>query len=342
VDASVLPPRVLDPPAHTLEGQAKACNFRPMAGVGPLLPGELASSRSGPRVGARPDERADAKASVPQLHALCAPAHPPERPYSQPSAPLLKSPDALVDGTIATGAAKAAMSAPRTFVLAVLSGTHIAFGSCLALIIGGNCHELRETNPGLQQFVFGAIGLPLGLLMTTITGAELFTGNACVVTTALLARQASWAQWCKSLTVSYAGNLLGSLIVAALFVNSGTLHGGARDIALAKVSHGWGEAFCRGLLANWLVCMAVWMASGCADLTSKAVAIWFPVSAFVAMGLEHSVANMTIIPVGMMLGAPVSGSQFVFANLVPVTLGNLAGGALAVAGGYMLAYRFVP
>jgi formate/nitrite transporter len=263
----------------------------------------------------------------------------PEHQSDLSRTPALKSPVALVDGMIASGTAKAALSARRIFALALLSGAHISFGSCIALAVGGNCPELRERNPGLQQFVLGAVGLPLGVIMTVVTGAELFTGNTCFVTTALLARRVTWAQWSKSIAVSYAGNLAGSLLVGALFVGAGTLHDGVREMALDKVSLGWGEAFFRGLLANCLICIGVAMAGGCADFASKALAIWLPVSAFVATGLEHAVANMTIIPVGMMLGAPVSGSQFMFGNLVPVTLGNFVGGAIAVAGGYMLAFK---
>ena len=89
-------------------------------------------------------------------------------------------------------------------------------------------------------------------------------------------------------------------------------------------------AFVRGILCNWLVCMAVYMASGCASMVGKMTAVWFPISAFIALGLDHSVANMFIIPLGMLRGAEITVGQFLMKNLIPVTLGNIVGGALCV------------
>lgn len=253
--------------------------------------------------------------------------------------PALKAPGAIFEGVITAGAAKAAMPAHKIFLLGIVSGCHIAFGSCLALMVGGAVPGIKEANPGLQRIIFGAFGLPFGLLMTVISGAELFTGNTAVVTTAALNGKASWSNLAKSWGFSYAGNFVGALFVAYLFHVSGVMHAGAMAAATAKTSIPWVQAFVRGLLANWLVCMAVWMASGCSDLTGKAVAIWFPISAFVAMGLEHSVANMAIIPLGMMLGAPVTVKAFILGNLIPVSLGNAFAGAVLVAGAFTLANR---
>ncbi|KAJ1616245.1 formate/nitrite transporter family member [Pavlovales sp. CCMP2436] len=252
--------------------------------------------------------------------------------------PQLKPPAAIYEGVIAAGAAKAAMPASKIFTLGVISGCHIAFGSCLAIMIGGACPGIKEANPGLQRIIFGAFGLPFGLLMTLITGAELFTGNTALVTTAVFNGKATQGGLAKSWFYSYAGNFVGSVLVAYLFAASGVMHKGAIAIASAKVATPWIQAFIRGVLANWLVCMAVWMASGCSDLVSKAVAIWFPISSFVAMGLEHSVANMAIIPLGMMMGAPVSMRQFIFGNLVPVTLGNAFAGVFCIALAYTMAF----
>ena len=137
-------------------------------------------------------------------------------------------------------------------------------------------------------------------------------------------------------------------------------------IATAKCSLPFDVAFVRGILCNWLVCMAVYMASGCASLAGKMVAVWFPISAFVALGLDHSVANMFIvsyfmqeliihllsylifthltifcqykIPLGMMRGAQITMGEFITKNLIPVTLGNIVGGALCVMGIYGTAY----
>merc|ERR1712070_240586 len=109
-------------------------------------------------------------------------------------------------------------------------------------------------------------------------------------------------------------------------------------VAAAKTSLSFKAAFVRGVLCNWLVCMAVWMASMAKDLPGKIVAIWFPISAFVALGLEHSVANMFIVPLGMMNGAAVTWKAFLMKNLLPVTLGNIIGGAVCVAAFFSYAY----
>ena len=176
--------------------------------------------------------------------------------------------------------------------------------------------------------------------MTLVTGGELFTGNTALVTAAYKEGEVELKDLVKNWVSSYAGNFVGSLILAYLAFKSGTLASGpgAVAIATAKSSLPWDVAFVRGILCNWLVCMAVYMASGCASLAGKMVAVWFPISAFVALGFDHSVANMFIIPLGMMRGASVTTSDFLLKNLLPVTLGNIVGGALCVMGLYGSAF----
>eukprot|EP00525_Craspedostauros_australis_P003995 CAMPEP_0198125214 /NCGR_PEP_ID=MMETSP1442-20131203/42053_1 /TAXON_ID= /ORGANISM="Craspedostauros australis, Strain CCMP3328" /LENGTH=185 /DNA_ID=CAMNT_0043784781 /DNA_START=16 /DNA_END=573 /DNA_ORIENTATION=+ len=168
--------------------------------------------------------------------------------------------------------------------------------------------------------------------MTLITGGELFTGNTALVTAAYKEGKTDLGGLMKSWGASYLGNFVGSLILAYLAFKSGTLGSGpaAAAIATAKCSLAWDVAFVRGILCNWLVCMAVYMASGCSSMAGKMTAVWFPISAFVALGLDHSVANMFIIPLGIMRGAKITMSQFLLKNLIPVTLGNIVGGAICV------------
>lgn len=223
--------------------------------------------------------------------------------------------------------------------MGILAGVYIGFGALLMLSVGGACPGLAATNPGLKAIVSGVFGLPCGLLMVLLAGAELFTGNTALVTAALIERRATASQLLKSLSVSYLGNLVGSLALAALAFHAGMLgpeHAAAKA-AVAKTSLAWVPAFVRGILCNWLVCMAIWLATAATTLPGKALAVMFPIPAFVAMGLEHSVANMFIIPAGILAGAPVSWSAFFTANLLPVTLGNTVAGAVCVA----LAYAFV-
>lgn len=180
--------------------------------------------------------------------------------------------------------------------------------------------------------ILGAFGLPFGLIMTLVTGGELFTGNTALVTSALAEGKTTTKNLTKNWVASYLGNFVGSLILAYLAFKSGTLGGGpaAAAIATAKCSLAFDVAFVRGILCNWLVCMAVYMASGCSTMVGKMTAVWFPISAFVALGLDHSVANMFIIPLGMMRGADITIKAMFVKNLIPVTLGNIVGGALCV------------
>jgi formate/nitrite transporter len=177
-------------------------------------------------------------------------------------------------------------------------------------------------------------------MMTLVTGGELFTGNTALVTAAVIEKKAAFKDLLKNWFFSYGGNFVGSLLMAYLVFNGKTLGVGAAAVNLTnmKLSAGFQTLFIRGVLCNWLVCMAVYMASGCTSLISKMVAIWFPISAFVALGLEHSIANMFIIPLGMMLGAPVTTNEFLMKNLLPVTLGNIVGGAVCVATAFSATY----
>jgi formate/nitrite transporter len=262
---------------------------------------------------------------------------------AQAAAPtaLLALPPAGYEGAVAAGEKKASMKPNKIFALGMISGAHIGFGAWLMLAVGGACPGMAATNPGLQNIVKGAFGLPFGLMMTLVTGAELFTGNTALVTAAVLEGKASIKQLVKSWTVSWTGNLVGSVLLAAMVATAGTmgpLGGASVGTAIAKTSLPFKTALFRGILCNWLVCMAVYMASFAKDLPGKMVAIWFPISAFIALGLEHSVANMFIIPLGIMSGAAVSWKTFFLKNLLPVTLGNIIGGAFFVAAAFSFTY----
>lgn len=110
------------------------------------------------------------------------------------------------------------------------------------------------------------------------------------------------------------------------------------ELAVKKTSYSFGATLTKGILCNWLVCMAVWQGNAAQDVTGKLLGIWFPISAFVTMGFEHCIANMFVIPLGIMLGAPVTVSEFLTRNLIPATIGNVIGGAVFVATAYGLAY----
>jgi len=242
-----------------------------------------------------------------------------------------QSPSDIYTGAVKLGASKASASAAKIFRLGLISGAHIGFGAYLAMSVGGAIPGIQQTNPGLAKLIYGAV-FPLGLMMTSITGAELFTGNTALVSAAWVERQIKLKDLLKSWSVSYIANFIGSILFAALIMRARILSSSQLplNIALAKVALPFDVAFTRAILCNWLVCMAVYMASGCLSMTGKMVTIWFPICAFVTVGLEHSVANMFFIPLGMMFGADITISQFLMKNLLPVTLGNIVGAVLCV------------
>jgi len=246
-------------------------------------------------------------------------------------------PAGAFDKAVALGAAKANSPWQKILPLAFASGAHIALGAFLAVSVGGSAPHIKAANLGLQRIILGALsfGLPMGLLMTQCAGGELVTGNMALCTAAVADGRASFGGLVRNWVTAFTGNFIGSVVLAMIAATAATTRPGrasAVAVALGKVSGTWMQAFTRGILCNWLVCMAVWMATSADDIASKAAAaVFFPISGFVALGLDHSVANMFLIPFGMMHGAKISIADMMFKSIIPVTLGNTVGGALFVA-----------
>ena len=177
-----------------------------------------------------------------------------------------------------------------------------------------------------------------------IVGAELFTGNNATLIPGAVSRRYPWAYVAKNWTVVWLSNFAGALLFTYLMAYlTGAATGepwksATIGIAQAKVSMPWLTVLVKGIGANWLVCLAVWAGSSVNDGAGKIMALWFPVMCFVAIGFEHSIANMFFIPMGMLNGADVSIGQMLTANLIPATIGNIVGGALFVATPYIIAY----
>lgn len=256
--------------------------------------------------------------------------------------PIQKPPAAVFTAAAALGETKARQPVWKILLLGIIAGAYIAIGALLALTVGGAVSSLKDANIGLAKMVLGAFGLPLGLTMVVTAGGELFTGNTLLVTAAVLSRRATLVALVKNWVASFLGNFVGSLLVVRLAVMTGCLTGAsvatAVGLATAKVGLSFWQAFARGIACNWLVCMGIYMSNGASDFVGKFIAVWLPVSAFVAMGFDHSVANMFLVPMGKAVGANVSWKAFLMANLLPVTLGNVVGGAVLVALVYFLAY----
>lgn len=239
---------------------------------------------------------------------------------------------------------KASLPFGRLVVYSILGGAFIALGGLLSLVVAGGLPGVAASNPGMYKFVFGAL-FPLGLVLVVIGGAELFTSDCAIIPFGMLHRKLSWGSLSRIWAVAYFGNFIGALMVAYLFAyQSGILSAdpwlsAVRNLAGAKTSAPFLQVFIKGIGANWLVCMAVWLAFGAKDVMGKVVAMWFPVMCFVVFGFEHSIANMFFIPTALFLGADISLQQFLVGNLLPATLGNIIGGVLFVALPYWYMFR---
>jgi len=248
-------------------------------------------------------------------------------------------PPGLFDKAVALGAAKSNLPLKKMLALGIVSGGHIALGSLLAVSVGGMLPGIKADNPGLQKIILGLFGLPMGLFMTVAAGGELVTGNFASVSAAYYEGQTKLKKLLKNWSTVLAGNFIGSVLVAKLATLASTGVGApAASIALAKTSAPFLATFAKAILANWIVSMAVWIGTSTPDIPSKVQTVALLISGFVAMGLEHCVANMFLIPFGMMQGAGISVADMFTKNLIPATLGNAVGGAFFTAYLYDLAY----
>lgn len=233
------------------------------------------------------------------------------------------------------GSDKARLPILVKFTLSVLAGLFIGLGALSFTVV------MTGADPAFGPArLLGGVVFSLGLILVVIAGAELFTGNVLMVLAAV-DRLVSLRELLSSWVVVYAGNFVGAFGLAVAVALSGILDGPsglvATSIAASKLSIGWLEAFVLGALCNMLVCLAVWLSLSAHAVAGKILAIVWPISCFVLLGLEHSIANMYLIPQGFFAGAPTDVIGFA-RNLVFVTLGNIVGGAGGVALAYRLAF----
>lgn len=246
-----------------------------------------------------------------------------------------------------SGIAKAEGKTLRLLIWALLAGAYIAFGAQASQMVSFNLLADPDSL-GVGRLVSAAV-FPVGLMMVVLCGAELFTGN-CLMIIGVLDRKIRISGMLRNWVLVYLGNFLGALLVVALMksaglweTGSGLLGASVIKTAQAKVQLSFGQAFVRGILCNWLVCLAVWMSTGARETVSKIFAIWFCIGLFVISGFEHSIANMYFIPAGIAAAADSGLAQlagcdvsvltvgnFLIKNLLPVTLGNILGGGLFV------------
>lgn len=255
----------------------------------------------------------------------------------------MNTPSEIARNYLSTGKAKVALPLDKMLLLSVLAGCYIALAG-----VGATVAAATVQNASIAKLL-GACIFPAGLTLVLLAGSELFTGN-CLLTLPLLQREIRPAAMLRSWAVVYTGNFLGSLFIAwavtaghtfSLFDNR--LAVSAIQTAAAKCSLSFSDAFLRGLLCNLLVCLAVWLSFAAADVTGKIAGLFFPILLFVLCGYEHCVANMYYVPAGLFALADAGYAQaaaelsvntaalgwgsFLLHNLLPVTLGNIAGGA---------------
>ena len=269
--------------------------------------------------------------------------------------------DSLLPPEMATaaediGVSKAKQDTLKTAVLAVLAGAFIAFGAIFSTLITSD----STMSYGVSKLL-GGLAFSLGLILVVVGGAELFTGNILLVM-AWASKKVTTVQVLKNWLVVYLGNMFGAFSIVVLMLLSGhylfgkgVIGANVLRIAEAKCQLGFMQAIVLGILCNILVCLAIWLCYSTQSVHGKILAIIFPITAFVAAGFEHSVANMYFIPMGILVknaGDPalwdliqaspdqfqaLSWSKYLGNNLLPVTIGNIIGGSLFVG----LAYWFI-
>jgi formate transporter len=268
--------------------------------------------------------------------------------------------DALLPGEMAKraeyiGVSKAEAPAVKVFFLALLAGAFIGMGAIFATTISTGTAGVLPF--GVSKLLTGFV-FCLGLILVVVGGAELFTGNNLIVM-AWAGRKVSTAQLMRNWIIVYIGNFIGSIGTAILlFLSkqytfaSGAVGVTALSIANGKVGLGFIQAIALGILCNTLVCLAVWLTFSARSTVDKIMAIIFPITAFVAAGFEHSIANMYFIPIGIFIKTfdpaftanagldlvKLTWSNFFIANLLPVTIGNIIGGTVFVAAIYWLIF----
>jgi len=269
------------------------------------------------------------------------------------------TPDAVTAKAEETGVKKAKNTLRSTVMLGILAGAFIALAGEFYTMVVFSSHLGYSIERLLGGLVFS-----LGLILVIITGAELFTGNTLLLI-AYMTKKINLQDLLRNWSLVYLGNLIGAVFVALMVYYSRqwalkdfAFAVEALKIGTAKVNNDFITAMVRGILANLLVVLAVWLSYSGRTLTDKVLAVVFPISAFVASGFEHSIANMYFIPFALMLKAnpqvrqaymaavpngSLSGlttSAFILNNLIPVTIGNIIGGGVFVGLGYWFVYLY--
>ncbi|OLU33889.1 formate/nitrite transporter family protein [Pseudomonas sp. PA27(2017)] len=250
----------------------------------------------------------------------------------------VNTPQQIAVLVIHTGVRKSRMPLPSVLILGFLAGAFIALGFLLDIRITALIPAEWESLATL----LGAMVFPLGLILVVLAGGELLTGNMMYLSMALFSRQIGAAALLRNWFWVTLANFVGAFFVALAFGHFlGVIEGPILDktlaIAHAKANAGFMHAFVSAIGCNWLVCLGIWLGLSSQQVAGKILAMWFPVMAFVAIGFQHVVANMFVLPMAILNGE--MGWATYFANFVPVFLGNMIGGSVFVGLAYYLSLQ---
>ncbi|MFR9523579.1 MAG: formate/nitrite transporter family protein [Rikenellaceae bacterium] len=255
----------------------------------------------------------------------------------------MRTPQEIVQYVNKSAIVKESTPLRKLILLGIIGGVYISMGALLSLMIGYGFPGVAATNPAIVKLFMG-ITFPVGLIMIVLAGGELFTGCCAYFVPNVNNGRQHWGVMVKYCTIVWLANFVGALIFGYFIVYLPHLShyeptlDGFLSIAQAKTSNPFYVTMLKGIGANWLVCLAMWLGMSSKSVAGKILGIWFPVMTFVAIGYEHSVANMFFLPVAMFEGFDLSLCQLFTANLIPATLGNIIGGGLFVGGVYWYLY----
>lgn len=255
------------------------------------------------------------------------------------------SPKEITNEFAASGIYKSSLPVSKFILIAILGGSFIALGGLLSVMVAGGMPGIAAGNPGLVKFMAGVL-FPVGLIMVSVTGADLFTSDCTAFTLPLLEKRIRLISYLRLLFFSYFFNFVGTQLIAYLlsshlgYFNKDPWQSYLFHYTDAKVYQDWVTVFIKGIGANWLVCLGMFMGYAAKDIIGKCIGIWIPVMIFVTLGYEHSIANMFFVPAAIYAGADITWGDFILKNLIPATLGNFAGGAVFVGCVYWYLYLY--
>lgn len=276
------------------------------------------------------------------------PAPVPEKGWMPPAptpVTTYKTPKHTFLTLVKAGMAKGEMTWYNTFIMAVASGIFIGFGGLFSITVAGGLAPAGALlGPAVPKLIGGAV-FPIALFLIIITGGELFTGNLMLLSVAVMSGKTTFYSLFRNWFIVYIGNFTGCVIMAYFgtflpsMIDNDPYQVYLQNVVRLKMTLGWGTVFLRGIGANWLVCLAVFLGVASESFEGKIIGMWWPIAAFATIGYEHCIANMYYIMTGLMYGAPFTFGEFLSKNLIPATLGNMIAAIIFMACVYYYVYR---